>query len=121
MEVFKKSFENASEAKKPIPKRHHFVPEMLQANFANAEGILHFFRKEQVADGVRAASPGDLFVKNHLYSSVDKEKRKDPALELWFSKLETKISPLIRRILVEARRDKVYSLTREEKEDWKRK
>ena len=85
-----------------IPKRHHFVPQMLQRRFANSNGQLYFFNKRCPEDGVRSSAPINLFVEKHLYSIKEKSGKKNPELEARLSELEGYADGIIRKIEVAA-------------------
>jgi len=98
------------------PKRHHFVPEMLQKRFVNRNGQLHAYRRESQEQFT--TSPGNLFVERQLYSSENDDGTFDPSLEQKFSYLEGATDPLLERFVVAARVGRAPSMTREDKDLW---
>lgn len=86
---------------KSQPKRHHFVPEMLQRRFADANGHLHFFNKATPDRGVMPIAPGNLHVERHLYSRILDDGTKDTTLEEQYSQLEGHADSLIRQMLTQ--------------------
>jgi hypothetical protein len=81
------------------PHRHHYVPRMVQRNFTNESGGLHFWRRGMNIGEVRTAKPSNLFVEDHLYTIVDKKGERDHSIELWFGRLETLAAPFIQQFL----------------------
>lgn len=100
------------------PKRHHTNPEMLQSRFVNDRGNLYFFNKSQKDRGVLESSPKNLFVKGHLYSTVDKDGKRDASLEKFYSVIEGRANLVIEKIVLAARRGLLPGLTAEEKRQW---
>jgi Protein of unknown function (DUF4238) len=102
---------------RPIPKRHHFVPEMLQKRFVNSEGGLWFLDKRH-SEGIIASMPGNIFVEGHLYTAVESDGTKDVSLELFYSNLESEADPILEKIVESARRRAVPRLSVEERSVW---
>jgi hypothetical protein len=104
-------------APKPTPKRHHYVPRRLLRNFADAEGWLHW-TAVRGAEDVRRARPDTLFHAKHLYSTIDANGVKDPAVEDILQKLENRARPIMSRIIEAARADRLPALTEIECRIW---
>lgn len=85
-----------------IPKRHHFVPELIQKNFVDANGLLYFFNKSTPEKGAQPGKPGNIHVRTHLYSKVAADGSKDVTLELEYSRLEGFVSPILDKIIATA-------------------
>lgn len=99
-----------------IPKRHHYVPRFILANFVDNTGKLWVRRLE---DGrVWPASPEDVYVERHRYSFVDVEGKHDPALECAYSVLEGMTKPVIDKLLKAARTSQSPVITAGEKSVW---
>ncbi|MFK0332714.1 DUF4238 domain-containing protein [Rhizobium sp. NPDC090275] len=81
------------------PHRHHYVPQMVQRNFASEIGGLHFWRRGMDIGDVRITKPSNLFVEDHLYTIVDKMGSRDHSIEHWFGRLETLAAPFIQQFL----------------------
>ncbi|WP_260687805.1 MULTISPECIES: DUF4238 domain-containing protein [Rhizobium] len=81
------------------PHRHHYVPRMVQRNFTNESGGLHFWRRGMNIGEVRITKPSNLFVEDHLYTIVDKNGARDHSIEHWFGRLETLAAPFIQQFL----------------------
>ncbi|WP_349434300.1 DUF4238 domain-containing protein [Pararhizobium sp. A13] len=101
-----------------VPKRHHFVPEMLQKNFTNDEDGLWTFDSRNAAKGVWSSTYGNLFLEGHLYSLVQPDGTKDVSLESWFSELEGQVAPIVQKIMSTARRGKLPCLSGQERQIW---
>jgi hypothetical protein len=80
------------------PKRHHIVPQFLQHTFVDAEGFLHWARFSESAPHFGKSKPGDVFIENHIYSTINAGV-KDAATERWLQQIESKAAPIIKRLL----------------------
>lgn len=100
------------------PKRHHFVPEHLQAGFVDGNDGLWTFDSRNRGKGVWCGTLNNLLVEGHLYSYVRPDGSKDVSLEQWFSQLEGAAAPVIEKVVASARKAKLPSLTATEKETW---
>lgn len=100
------------------PKRHHFVPKMLQKQFTNTEGGLWTFDHRRPAKGVWCGKMDALLLQGHLYSHVREDGSKDVELETWFSHLESETAPIVEKIISQARNRKQPELTNIERECW---
>jgi len=103
---------------KPIPKRHHYIPEMLQKRFVNETGGLWFYSKERPEKGVIATKPGNIFVEGHLYSTLEADGERDPAVELFYSRLESEAEHVVEKLVQAARSGGPLHLTPDELEIW---
>ncbi|KOF22562.1 hypothetical protein AC244_03330 [Ensifer adhaerens] len=101
-----------------IPKRHHFVPEMLQKRFVNEQGGLWTYDSRRTENGVRADMPGNLFLEGHLYMHVGKDGVKDVSLEQDFSRLEGLADPLISKMIDATAKNRHPLLTADERVIW---
>src|SRR5258708_5664075 len=77
------------------PKRHHYVPQMLSKRFLGSEGKLYFHDKRRPAKAVLPTVPHELMHQRYLYSSENDDGTRDHSLEERFSRLESKMSPLL--------------------------
>ncbi|MBI5131486.1 MAG: DUF4238 domain-containing protein [Rhodopseudomonas palustris] len=82
-----------------VPKRHHFVPEMLQKSFVDEAGLLHFYNQRTPEMGVQSTKPGNLHVRTHLYSKILPDGTKDVALELRYAALEGVTEPIFGQLI----------------------
>lgn len=81
------------------PHRHHYVPQMVQRNFANEAGGLFFWRRGLPVGQVRVSKPSNLFVEDHLYTLVDENGERDHSIEYWFARFESLVAPFIQEFL----------------------
>jgi hypothetical protein len=72
---------------------------MVQRNFTNESGGLHFWRRGMNIGEVRITKPSNLFVEDHLYTIVDRMGARDHSIEHWFGRLETLVAPFIQEFL----------------------
>lgn len=102
----------------PIPKRQHFIAQMLLRRFADENGKLFFFSKNFPAKGVLATTPRNLFCQNHIYTAEDKHGAMDVGLERSYAELEGLANGVIEKIVMSARRGGKPHLTAEERGIW---
>lgn len=102
------------------PKRHHFNAEMLQKRFVNADGGLWVYNKEHPNRGIIPLNIEDTFVVGHLYSTVEADGSRDPALEEFFSSFESDTNWIIEKIVLAARQRANPQLSFSEFETWTR-
>ena len=102
------------------PWRHHFLAQMHQRGFADANGWLYYFDKTRPKDGVRHETPKPIFFEHDLYSSVDYNTgAKDTALETYYAQhVEDPAAHVIRKIVAAARRGSAPGLTPKEVAAW---
>lgn len=100
------------------PKRHHFVPQMLQRRFADGTGRLYAFDRRRPEDGVRPEFPVNLFVEKHLYSIKEKSGGKNPELEARLAQLEGAANSIITKIEQSAADGKSPQFSVEERYVW---
>ncbi len=100
------------------PKRHHFVPEMLQKRLVNDQGGLWSYDSRYPEKGVRADMPGNLMLVGHLYTFVDQAGQKDLSLEAAFSILEGLADPIVQKITDSVSVSKLPNLTSVERKVW---
>ncbi|MBP2510295.1 hypothetical protein J2855_003948 [Agrobacterium tumefaciens] len=101
-----------------LPKRHHYVPEMLQKNFVDDEAKLWAFDSRNRTKGVWRGTHENLFLEGHLYSHVNADGTKDATLETWFSELEGVAATVVQKIIATARRGHYPNLTKTERQIW---
>jgi hypothetical protein len=101
-----------------IPKRHHFVPEMILNEFADEQGWLHWCRLSEKPVAVRRARPSELFHKKHLYSTVSESGVKDPQMERQLSFLESEAAAIVTEIITDALSGRAASLSPSQKRVW---
>lgn len=98
------------------PKRHHFVPQFLLRNFADADDKLWVLRKEtgKLFQGRSDA----IFAENHLYSTIDDSGAYDAALEKEYSKLESAAAPIVTDIVSKVRDGVLPTLNQDQRSIW---
>ena len=99
-----------------IPKRHHYVPRFILANFVDGAGKLWVRRVN--GGTVWSAVPEDVYVERHRYSSIDPAGNRDPELEKAYSVLEGVTKPIVDQLLVAGRTGRSPVITRAEKAAW---
>lgn len=82
------------------PKRHHYIPQMILRNFANADGGLFFWRRTFPPGEIKTTWTDNLFVESDLYTLFDSAGAPDTSLESGFSKLESTGADFLRQLLV---------------------
>ncbi len=100
------------------PKRHHYVPQMLQNNFVGADGLLWAFDSRAEKQGLIHTRPGNLLVQGHLYSHVNSDGTHDVSLEKAYSLLEDSAAQVIRKAIDSVRRRTTPKLTPHERQTW---
>lgn len=101
-----------------VPKRHHYVPQMILNGFTDDDGWLHWCRHREDSGTVRRARPDELFHKNHLYSALSESGIKDPAMEHALSVLEGEAVRVVEAIVGRARAGSVPELSDQQKRLW---
>lgn len=108
----------ASRAQAPIPKRHHFVPRMLQKRFVDRSGWLHAYTRSQPWRDVYKSRPENLFVQGHLYSEITPEGRRSPVMERRLGVVEDAVDAILEKIIAAARAGAPPNLTTWELDVW---
>ncbi|MGY4485597.1 hypothetical protein ACVWWR_004788 [Bradyrhizobium sp. LM3.2] len=101
-----------------VPKRHHYVPQMILNGFTDSDGWLHWCRHRERPATIRRARPSELFHQNHLYSTLSQTGTKDPAMERALSLLESEAVGVVQSILVPTREGRLPVLSLEQKRLW---
>ncbi|PTQ58609.1 uncharacterized protein DUF4238 [Sphingomonas aurantiaca] len=101
-----------------VPKRHHYVPQMILNGFADADGWLYWCNHREKPSTVRRARPAELFLQNHLYSTRAQSGIKDPSMERALSVLENEAVGVIAALTGPARRGQIPVLSQEQMRLW---
>jgi len=101
-----------------IPKRQHFIAQMLLQRFADENGKLFFFSKQFPAKGVLAITPRNLFCQTHIYTAKDKHGAMDVRLEHYYADLECLANAIIEKIVTSARYGHKPHFTAQERDIW---
>ena len=99
-----------------VPKKQHFVPQMLLNEFTDDAGWLHWARIQDPV--IRRARPAELFHKKHLYSTVSAAGAKDPVMERFLSLLEFEAAQIIRVIIANVRAGRTPNLSPDQRSIW---
>ena len=99
-------------------KRHHEIAQMLSRNFADKDGLLHCYRKED--DKTFEAMPVNVFARRRLYSKRgDDGAPEDVSTEQELAvRIEGPAKPVIDKIVTRARARQLPELSRDEKHVW---
>uniref|UniRef100_B0T6I5 DUF4238 domain-containing protein n=1 Tax=Caulobacter sp. (strain K31) TaxID=366602 RepID=B0T6I5_CAUSK len=108
----------ANRAEGATPKRHHFVPRMLQKRFVDRSGWLHAYTRSQPWRGVYRSRPENLFVQGHLYSEITAEGRRRPVMERRLGALEDIGDRVLAKVIAAARSGAPPSLATWEMDVW---
>lgn len=84
-----------------IPKRHHFVPRFILANFAGGDGKL--WVRSLVSGSAWSATSENVYVEGHRYSTIESDGSRDGALETSYSELEGAAKPVVDKLISAAR------------------
>jgi hypothetical protein len=87
-----------------LPKRHHYVPEVILKRFTDDDSWLHIFSKR--TGSLRRSRISNAFCEGHLYSEIDETGGKNPRVELELSWLENVIDPILSKFEEAARTGK---------------
>lgn len=90
---------------------------MLLTHFVDQDGWLHWWRLGNGAT-VRKARPGEIFLQNHLYSTVSAAGSLDPSMENALSILEADATSVVSDIREAARNGTRPDLTNDQKRVW---
>lgn len=95
------------------PHRHHYIPQMILRNFANADGGLYFWRREFAVGAVRSTATQNLFLEDNLYTIVGDHGEHNASLEQGFARMESTGARLIGQLLTMVRSGRVPRLNEE--------
>lgn len=92
-----------------LPKRHHFVPEVILKRFVDEDGWLQLYSRRDRR--TRPTKPSNAFCEGHLYSEIDRDGHKDPRVELELSWLERAIEPILSKFELSAQTGELPNLS----------
>ncbi|MEI4480953.1 MULTISPECIES: DUF4238 domain-containing protein [unclassified Phyllobacterium] len=101
----------------PNPKKHHYIPMLVQKHFA-LDGRLWAYNSHAPELGVYEDRPDNLFYSKYEYSKYEDDGTRDPKLEIEYSKKESDWAPLIEKIVNAVRNGKAPNLTSSERLLW---
>lgn len=105
------------DARVRLPKRHHYVPEVILKRFTDEKGWLHLYSRRDRR--TRPTKVSNAFCQGHLYSEIDLEGRKDPRVEIELSWLEGAIDPILLKFEEAARTGSLPNLSEAELLTWR--
>lgn len=105
-----------SRARHSKAKRHHYVPETILRRFAGPDLHLCSFDKRNPSYGIERKPIARLFREWDLYTSVDADGRRDRSAETRLSAMESRASPLLDRIVAEARQGRLAAVSSADRE-----
>lgn len=85
------------------PRRHHYIPQMMQRNFADADLHLWSFDKRHPEHGVVRKPIRRLFRGQHLYTYRRRDGTHDTSTETRLSAIEGRAAPVLARVVADAR------------------
>ncbi|MCY4437348.1 MAG: DUF4238 domain-containing protein [Chloroflexi bacterium] len=101
------------------PKRHHYIPRMLLKHFVDERGNLYCFDRDSRDRCVTRRNPKTLFTFRHLYSFHKLDGERDYSTEEDFLRaIENKASPIVEKIVCNARKAELSYLTPDENSVW---
>ncbi len=101
------------------PKRHHYIPRMLLKHFVDERGDLYCYEKDSRDRCVTRRNSKTLFAERHLYSFFDLDGKRDYSTETkHLAEIEDKASPIVDKIVCNARKDELPDLTPDENNVW---
>ena len=100
-----------------VPKRHHYVPEVILKRFTDEDGWLHLYSSHDAR--VRRTRIEKAFCKKHLYSEVRSDGSKDVKVEHELSWLESVLEPILMKFERSAQTGDIPRLTDLELLTWR--
>ena len=102
-----------------VPKRQHYVPQMLLRNFTDEEGWLYVFDTRIPMKGVRRSRPKKAFFEKDFYTQYTYEQAdKSYSIEHELGRIEAAAARVVRKIVSSAREGSNPDLIQHEKADW---
>lgn len=96
-------------------KRHHYIPELIQRQFAGPDLHLWSFDKRHADWGLKRKPIALLFREWDLYTFVGVDGSRDRSSETLLSAIESRAGPILDRIVSEARAGRRYGLADSER------
>ena len=95
-----------------VPRRHHYIPQMVQRRFAGPDGQLWSFDKCHPERGVERRPIKRLFQMPHLYTVRRQDGTRDTSTETRLSVIESRAAPVIARVVTDARAGRATAFSR---------
>ena len=96
-------------------KKHHYIPKSFQERFSGPDLHLWFYDKRERAFGVRKKPIARLFRGYDLYTVVGLDGARDRTTETRLSAIEGRASPILDRVIAEAREGRVSMFSEAER------
>jgi hypothetical protein len=87
------------ETRKPVPKRHHFIPILHLKHFIGTDPKGQVWTYDAEAGHVRSAAPENTAVEGHYYSAERPDGTMDTRLEEHLAKMESLAAPVYEALL----------------------
>lgn len=100
------------------PKRQHYVSEFLQEPFIGQDGKLFVHRKGTSVEDIFTCAPKNVFLERHIYSTLEEDGTRNPALETAYAALDGAASSIVRKLISAAEAGALPCLTKEERTTW---
>lgn len=98
---------------------HHYVPVSVLDRFKNPHGKLFYFNKNNPNAQIISRNPRKIFVQRNLYTYLNTDGKHDKSVEFdCFQNLDTKIAPIMTKIIENVRNDTLPKLTATERDIW---
>jgi hypothetical protein len=93
----------AERPRRSEPRRHHYIPQMVQRRFAGPDRQLWSFDKRHPERGVERKPIKRLFQVPHLYTIRRRDGTRDTTTETRLSVIESRAGPVLERVITDAR------------------
>lgn len=93
-----------------VPRRHHYIPQMVQRRFAGPDRQLWSFDKRHPERGVERKPIKRLFQVQHLYTIRRRDGSRDTTTETRLSAIESRAGPVLNRVVTDARAGRLTAL-----------
>lgn len=97
------------------PRKHHYVPEVIQKNFSGSDLHLWSFDKRHPERGVERKPIKRLFRVQHLYTIRRRDGTRDTTTETRLSAIESRARPVLNRVIADARAGRATALSQPER------
>jgi len=94
-----------------VPRRHHYIPQMVQRRFAGPDRQLWSFDKRHPERGVERKPIKRLFQVQHLYTIHRRDGSRDTTTETRLSAIESRAGPVLERVITDARASRSTAFT----------
>lgn len=98
-----------------FPVGQHFIPEMLQKRFIDANGMLWAYDRRRPERGFFRTAPKGLFKERHLYTVPGPDGAPNDLVERALGMIESAANPVIDRVVKHVRAGGGWDLTKDER------